>query len=168
MAPNGVPQALAVTANRRVDEFEALRPHLLAVPYRLTGTVADAEDIVQDAWLRLHDARTPANGQVSTAVRVIHGPDKVARFLLGLARQYGPQWLSHNRLALVNGQLGAYTEGAPNADGYRAVSPRITAATVRDGRVYALWDVANPDKFTGSPLRSDPTPPTGPGTRHRN
>src|ERR1700687_4840373 len=33
-------------------EFEALRPHLMAVAYRVTGTVADAEDIVQEAWLR--------------------------------------------------------------------------------------------------------------------
>ena len=39
-------------SSTRVDEFEELRPHLLAVAYRLTGTVADAEDIVQDAWLR--------------------------------------------------------------------------------------------------------------------
>src|SRR6478735_11332192 len=41
-----------MTASTRVDEFEELRPHLLAVGYRLTGTVADAEDVVQDAWLR--------------------------------------------------------------------------------------------------------------------
>ena len=36
----------------QVTQFEALRPHLMAVAYRLTGTVADAEDIVQEAWLR--------------------------------------------------------------------------------------------------------------------
>ena len=36
----------------RVDEFEGLRTHLLSVAYRLTGTFADAEDAVQDAWLR--------------------------------------------------------------------------------------------------------------------
>src|SRR5215212_599890 len=41
-----------MTAMQRVDEFEELRPHLLAVAYRLTGTFADAEDVVQDAWLR--------------------------------------------------------------------------------------------------------------------
>src|SRR6201991_2749500 len=29
-----------------------MRSHLLAVAYRLTGTFADAEDAVQDAWLR--------------------------------------------------------------------------------------------------------------------
>ena len=41
---------------REVDEFEALRPHLLSVGYRLTGTFADAEDAVQDAWLRWTDS----------------------------------------------------------------------------------------------------------------
>src|ERR1700742_4123639 len=42
----------------QVTEFEALRPHLMAVAYRLTGTVADAEDIVQEAWLRWDSAET--------------------------------------------------------------------------------------------------------------
>lgn len=32
--------------------FEALRPPLLRVAYRMLGSMADAEDIVQDAWLR--------------------------------------------------------------------------------------------------------------------
>src|SRR6201988_3362754 len=43
-----------MTAVRQVGEFESLRPHLMSVAYRLTGTVADAEDIVQEAWLRWH------------------------------------------------------------------------------------------------------------------
>jgi RNA polymerase sigma-70 factor (ECF subfamily) len=297
-----------MTASTRVDEFEELRPHLLSVAYRLTGTVADAEDAVQDAWLRwdrtaesitdlrawlttvvsrlsldrlrsaakrretyvgewlpepvvtgfdgddplavvvagedarfaamvvlerlnpdqrvafvLHDgfavpfgeiasvlgvsdasarqlasrarravASAPsavaddthnevagalmaalANGDMEavvhllhpevtftgdsnrrapTAARVIHGPDKVARFLFGLARRYGPGWLSTNQLAMVNGQLGSYTSGGSARDGYPAMAPRVTAMTVRDGKVCAIWDVANPDKFTGSPL----------------
>ena len=297
----------------QVTEFESLRPHLMAVAYRLTGTVADAEDIVQEAWLRwdrqdrpitdlrawlttvvsrlgldrlrsaahrreaytgnwlpepvvtgfsnapdadplaavvaredarfaamvvlerlnpdqrvafvLHDgfavpfaevargagnqrgrrpaaglagpqgtrrgagARDPdpthnemvgklmaaiatgdlnavvallhpdvtltgdANGKASTAVHIIRGPDKVARFMLGLARRYGPMFVTANQLALINGELGAYTAGFPAADGQKAMSPRITAMTVRDGKVCAIWDIANPDKFTGSPLR---------------
>lgn len=325
-----------MTAGTRVDEFEELRPHLLSVAYRLTGTVADAEDIVQDAWLRwsaaeqesikdlrawlttvvsrlgldrlrsaahrretyvgawlpepvvtaldgddplaavvagedarfaamvvlerlnpdqrvafvLHDGfalpfgeiaevlginesaarqlasrarRTVAdapppvpdhahsevagalmaalaaadmkavvrllhpdvtftgdsNRRAPTAARVIHGPDKVGRFLFGLARRYGPGFLSSNRLANVNGQLGSYLAGSPARDGYPEVMPRITAMTVRDGKVCAIWDIANPDKFTGSPLRpqdrqmSSPRAsarrkPTQPGTHHRN
>src|ERR1044072_1010564 len=50
-----------MTASTRVDEFEELRPHLLAVAYRLTGTVADAEDVVQDAWLRWDGASETVN-----------------------------------------------------------------------------------------------------------
>jgi RNA polymerase sigma-70 factor, ECF subfamily len=297
-----------VTASTRVDEFEELRPHLLSVSYRLTGTLADAEDVVQDAWLRwdrtaepiadlrawlttvvsrlsldrlrsaakrretyvgewlpepvvtgfdgddplaavvaaddarfaamvvlerltpdqrvafvLHDgfgvpfgeialvlgvtgasarqlasrarravssAPAPvaddthnqvagalmaaladgdmeavvrllhpgvtytgdANGRAPTAARAIVGADKVARFLFGLANRYGPNWLAGAQPALINGQMGTYTEGAPARDGYPEMAPRITAMTVRDGKVCAIWDVANPDKFTGSPL----------------
>jgi RNA polymerase sigma-70 factor (ECF subfamily) len=293
---------------QRADEFERLRPHLLAVAYRLTGTVADAEDVVQDAWLRwdgtsesindlrawlttvvsrlgldrlrsaakrretyvgewlpepvvtgfdgndplavvvaaddarfaamvmlerltpdqrvafvLHDgfavpfaeisavlgvsdasarqlasrarravSSAPsvvadgthnevvgllmaaladgdmeavvrllhpevtftgdANRRAPTAARVIHGPDRVARFLFGLARRYGPGWLSAGQLALVNGQLGSYTPGHSARDGYPEMSPRVTAMTVRDGKVGAIWDIANPEKFSGSPL----------------
>ena len=33
-------------------EFEAERPHLLAVAYRMLGSRAEAEDAVQEAWLR--------------------------------------------------------------------------------------------------------------------
>jgi RNA polymerase sigma-70 factor (ECF subfamily) len=297
-----------MTASTRVDEFEELRPHLLAVAYRLTGTVADAEDAVQDAWLRwdrsteeitdlrawlttvvsrlsldrlrsaakrretyvgewlpepvvtgfdgddpltavvaaddarfaamvvldrlkpdqrvafvLHDgfgvpfgeiadvlginaaaarqlasrarravSSAPpavaddmhnevagslmaalaagdmeavvrllhpevtytgdANRKAPTAARVIRGPDKVARFLFGLARRYGPNWLEASQLALVNGQLGSYSPGRPAGEGYPEMAPRVTAMTVRDGKVCAVWDIANPDKFTGSPL----------------
>jgi RNA polymerase sigma-70 factor (ECF subfamily) len=32
--------------------FEAQRPRLIGLGYRMLGTVADAEDIVQEAWLR--------------------------------------------------------------------------------------------------------------------
>jgi RNA polymerase sigma-70 factor (ECF subfamily) len=34
------------------DAFEAARPHLLGIAYRMTGSLADAEDLVQEAWLR--------------------------------------------------------------------------------------------------------------------
>ncbi|MFE7120088.1 RNA polymerase sigma-70 factor [Streptomyces sp. NPDC057654] len=35
-----------------LDTFEAHRPVLAGVAYRMLGRVADAEDVVQDAWLR--------------------------------------------------------------------------------------------------------------------
>lgn len=33
--------------------FERHRPHLRAVAYRMLGSVTEADDVVQDAWLRL-------------------------------------------------------------------------------------------------------------------
>jgi RNA polymerase sigma-70 factor (ECF subfamily) len=100
-----------------------------------------------------------SNRRAPTAAQVIHGPDKVARFLFGLARRYGPGWLESAQPALVNGQLGSWTPGAPAREGYPPMMPRVTALTVRDGRVSGVWDIANPDKFTGSPLGRRPTAP---------
>lgn len=301
---------VAVPVRDHTDEFEALRPRLQAVAYRLTGSVADAEDIVQDAWLRLYsataeiedlpawlttvvsrlgldrlrsavyrretyvgewlpepvvtgldgndplaalvaseDARFAAmvvldrlapdqrvafvlhdgfavpfkqiaeilgisdvaarqlatrarravtaapepvpdaehnevvgkllealmsgsleavvrllhpdvtmtgdsNGKAPTAVRVIHGPDKVARFLLGLLDRYGPQMMQAINPALVNGQFGMYLTETDTDPDFRPVLPRVSGYTVQDGKVLAVWDVSNPDKFTGTPLRS--------------
>jgi RNA polymerase sigma factor (sigma-70 family) len=40
------------------DRFEEHRPHLRAVAYRMLGSLAEADDAVQDAWLRLSRAGT--------------------------------------------------------------------------------------------------------------
>lgn len=48
-----------MTASDRPAEttfFAALRPRLFSIAYRMIGTRADAEDVVQDAWLRWHGA----------------------------------------------------------------------------------------------------------------
>jgi RNA polymerase sigma-70 factor (ECF subfamily) len=42
----------------RDDAFAAARPRLFAIAYRMLGTRADAEDLVQDAWLRWHQHGT--------------------------------------------------------------------------------------------------------------
>ena len=40
-----------------VDLFQAHRPALFAVAYRMLGSATDAEDVLQDAWLRFSSAR---------------------------------------------------------------------------------------------------------------
>jgi RNA polymerase sigma factor (sigma-70 family) len=43
-----------------VDHFEQHRPHLRAVAYRMLGSLAEADEAVQDAWLRV--SRAGADG----------------------------------------------------------------------------------------------------------
>jgi RNA polymerase sigma-70 factor (ECF subfamily) len=42
----------------RDDEFEELRPLLFAIAYRILGSVAEAEDAVQETWLRYQSSPT--------------------------------------------------------------------------------------------------------------
>lgn len=40
------------------ERFESVRPHLRRIAYRLLGSPEEAEDAVQEAWLRLHRSDT--------------------------------------------------------------------------------------------------------------
>ena len=83
-----------------------------------------------------------SNRRAPTAARVIHGPDKMARFLSGWRTATG-RTAASNQLAMVNGQLAATPRGRRSTK-YPEVTPRVTAMTVRDGKVCAIWDIANP------------------------
>jgi RNA polymerase sigma-70 factor (ECF subfamily) len=63
---------------------------------------------------------------------------------------------------LVNGDLGLYLPPAPGAGPYRALDAHLQAMSIRDGRIVAIYDVANPDKLTRVP---PPEPGTGPARR---
>jgi len=52
-APNTAPDT---ARDAGADPFAALRPRLFSIAYRMLGTRADAEDVLQDAWLRWHQA----------------------------------------------------------------------------------------------------------------
>jgi len=58
-----------------VATFAAVRPRLFGIAYRMLGTVADAEDIVQDTWLRWQaydrsTVREPAAFLATTTTRL--------------------------------------------------------------------------------------------------
>ncbi len=43
-----------------VQTYPTLRAYLFAVAYRMTGSSSEAEDLVQDTWLRYPNAGSPS------------------------------------------------------------------------------------------------------------
>jgi RNA polymerase sigma-70 factor, ECF subfamily len=62
-------------------QFEEARPHLRAVAYRMLGSLSEAEDAVQDAWLRVGRADTSAVENLRAWLTTI-----VARISLNMLR----------------------------------------------------------------------------------
>src|SRR6202171_5428570 len=56
----------------RAERFETTRAHLGAVAYRMLGSVSEADDAVQEAWIRLNRSDTSAvenlDGWLTTVV----------------------------------------------------------------------------------------------------
>ena len=49
--------------DKRLSRFEEHRTHLRAVAYRMLGSLSEADDAVQEAWLRLQPQPTPATSR---------------------------------------------------------------------------------------------------------
>lgn len=90
-----------------------------------------------------------AGGTTSTALRPIIGPDRIARFFLGLARKFDNENLRHAVPVSVNGALGLYLPPLPATSTHAAVPVHILGFVVADGRVVGIYDFANPGKFGG-------------------
>ena len=115
---------------------------------RLVAAFAAAD--IDAVVAALHpDARMigDAGGTARTALNILVGADRVARFFLGLLRLYGAEALTSSEPVRVNGELGLLHRGLPAADGRAAIPPRVSAWTVREGRVWAAYDMANPVKL---------------------
>ncbi|GAB7071771.1 sigma-70 family RNA polymerase sigma factor [Mycobacterium hodleri] len=144
---------LASRARRTIADAPTRDPSHDEVVGKLTAAMAVGDMAAVVALLHPDVTFTgDSNRKAPTAARVIHGADKVARFVFGLAQRYGPRFLESAQPVLVNGELGLLTTGFEADGDGPAMQPHIQALTVRDGRVCAIWDVANPDKFTASPL----------------
>ena len=63
------------------QRFEAHRPHLRAVAYRMLGSLHEADDAVQEAWLRLHRSDSDAVGNLAGWLTTV-----VARIALDMLR----------------------------------------------------------------------------------
>ncbi|HEX2190409.1 MAG TPA: RNA polymerase sigma-70 factor [Longimicrobiaceae bacterium] len=83
-------------------------------------------------------AYSDGGGRARAALNPVHGADRVARLLAGLARKGAPGW--ETRLVPVNGRTGLllFEDGRPRG---------ILAAHVEGGRIVAVFIVVNPDKL---------------------
>jgi RNA polymerase sigma-70 factor, ECF subfamily len=87
-----------VTAERdvvsRTEEFQELRPLLFSLSYRLLGSVAEAEDAVQEAWLRYEATPTrPRSPKAFLSAVVTRISIDVLRSARVRREQYVGEWL---------------------------------------------------------------------------
>jgi RNA polymerase sigma factor (sigma-70 family) len=58
-------------ADQRLADFEAQRPRLLRLAYRMLGSVAEAEDVVQDAWIRWARVEESVDAPAAYLTRIV-------------------------------------------------------------------------------------------------
>ncbi len=77
----------------RVEEFEELRPLLFAIAYRILGSVAEAEDAVQETYLRYESSATePASTKAFLSAVVTRLSIDVLRSARVRREEYVGQW----------------------------------------------------------------------------
>ncbi len=78
----------------RGEEFEELRPLLFAIAYRILGSVAEAEDAVQETWLRYEASPTqPTSNKAFLSAVVTRVSIDVLRSARVRRETYVGQWL---------------------------------------------------------------------------
>ncbi|PFG38059.1 RNA polymerase sigma-70 factor (ECF subfamily) [Georgenia soli] len=77
----------------RTTEFEELRPLLFAIAYRILGSVSEAEDAVQETWLRYEtSSTTPVSTKAFLSAVVTRISIDVLRSARSRREQYVGQW----------------------------------------------------------------------------
>lgn len=81
--------------------FDVLRPRLQAIAYRMLGTRSEAEDVVQDAWLRWHAADTAALASAEAWLVTVTTRLAIDRLRAAKAQreQYTGTWLPEPEVA---------------------------------------------------------------------
>jgi RNA polymerase sigma-70 factor (ECF subfamily) len=127
-----------------VEEFEELRPLLFSIAYRILGSVSEAEDAVQETWLRHHASTTPPISLKSFLSAVV---TRVSIDVLRSARvrreAYVGQWLPEP--LLTDGESTTYPDpehAAELADSLSmAVLLLLERLTPEQRAVFVLHDV---------------------------
>ncbi len=77
----------------RAEEFEELRPLLFSIAYRILGSVSEAEDAVQETWLRLEASPAqPTSAKAFLSAAVTRISIDVLRSARVRREEYAGQW----------------------------------------------------------------------------
>jgi hypothetical protein len=91
----------------RTEEFEQLRPLLFAIAYRILGSVAEAEDAVQETWLRYESSPThPTSTKAFLSAVVTRVSIDVLRSARIRRERYVGQWFPEPLLSDPKSALG--------------------------------------------------------------
>ena len=155
------------------DEFEHHRRHLRAVAYRMLGSVSEAEDAVQESWMRLtrseNAAITNLGGWLTTVVA--HVSLDMLRARSSRREDYFGTWLPEPIVTLPDDESNASRArrrvqgGTPAPDANPAQQRELVEAFLaasRAGDFDALLAILHPDVVLradtgGSEQRARPT-----------
>ena len=85
---------------RRAEEFEELRPLLFSIAYRMLGSVSEAEDAVQETWLRFEASPAePRSAKAFLSAVVTHVSIDVLRSARVRREEYVGPWFPEPLLA---------------------------------------------------------------------
>jgi RNA polymerase sigma-70 factor (ECF subfamily) len=77
----------------RTEEFEQLRPLLFSIAYRILGSVSEAEDAVQETWLRYESSSTqPTSAKAFLSAAVTRISIDILRSARVRREEYAGQW----------------------------------------------------------------------------
>jgi RNA polymerase sigma-70 factor (ECF subfamily) len=126
------------------EQRELLQRFLTAV---VSGDIQAVAKVLHPDVVLIGDS----NGKAKTSRQIMVGADTIGRFFQGLLKMYRPGAFEAARPVLVNGDPGMYVPPAPGDGEYRDLDAHLQTVTVRDGRIVAIYDIANPDKLTRVP-----------------
>jgi RNA polymerase sigma-70 factor, ECF subfamily len=76
----------------RAEQFQALRPLLFSIAYRILGSVSEAEDAVQETWLRYESAPPPVSAKAFLSAVVTRVSIDVLRSARRRREEYVGPW----------------------------------------------------------------------------
>ena len=108
------------------EEFEVERPHLRAIAYRMLGSLAEADDAVQEAWVRL-DRKDPGGEELRGWLTVV-----VGRICLDLLRTRRARRVNYQGSWLPEPIVSLAVDENPEADAVLADSVGLALLVVLD------------------------------------